>query len=79
MFAYQKKMSHETLKFGTNKKTTTRCLGACAYKLITNYKSVLALNLRFGDLYLFKLKHSGEDWLAITRECLESSIAANGS
>ena len=72
-------MTHEKLKFDTNKKTTTRCLGACVYMLVTDYKSVLTLNLRFRDLYLFKLKHGGEDWLAITSECLESSIAVNGS
>ena len=72
-------MTHKKLKFDTNKKTTTRCLGACVYRLVTDYKSVLALNLRFGYLYLFKLKHGGEDWLAITSECLESSIAVSGS
>ena len=32
-----------------------------------------------GCFYLFKLKHSIEDWLAISRECLESSITVNGS
>ena len=77
MFTYQEKKCHTRhLNLIQIKRLK---LGACVYRLVTDYKSVLALNLRFGYLYLFKLKHGGEDWLAITSECLESSIAVNGS